>query len=80
MHDTFADAHTCLLTSTDYPKWPGIADGGAVLDANVPNGLISETHVNGDARICALWDAVNADVETKAHGEAWWRRWRKGIW
>ena len=57
--------------------WPGIADGGAVLDANVPGGLVNEVHVNQDPRICALWDAVAADGPART--DLRWRRRRWGV-
>lgn len=41
------------------PEWPGITGGVAVMDADVSPGMVVETSVNGDSRICELWDKIN---------------------
>eukprot|EP00038_Savillea_parva_P018298 m.22930 g.22930 ORF g.22930 m.22930 type:complete len:607 (-) comp4044_c0_seq1:182-2002(-) len=40
------------------PEWPNASVGFAVLDADVPGGMKVEPHLNGDHRICRLWNKV----------------------
>jgi len=43
----------------DAVQWPGIADGGVVLDADVTGGVAVEKDLHQNPALCALWDKVS---------------------